>query len=160
MPKRAKLRAMHLLTKRPYTERKLRQKLQESMYTEECIDIAIAYVKSYGYIDDTQYACDFINYHSSSMSRKQIETKLSQKGISQEVIRLAYEKECPMGQEKLELEQIMSLFHKRYDGRMPEEPGDRMKMMQFFQRKGYSPNMVKNALKAVNEDGILDEIYN
>ena len=28
LPKRAKLRAMHLLTKRPYTKRKLRQKLQ------------------------------------------------------------------------------------------------------------------------------------
>ena len=62
LPKRAKLRAMNLLTKRPYTEKKLRQKLVEGKYPEDIIDIALAYVKSYGYIDDEAYARDYISY--------------------------------------------------------------------------------------------------
>ena len=44
MLKRAKLRCMHLLEKRDYTEKELRQKLEngKTEYTEEQIDGAIA----------------------------------------------------------------------------------------------------------------------
>lgn len=160
LPKRAKLRAMHLLTKRPYTEKKLRQKLAEGLYTEACINIAIDYVKSYGYIDDTMYAKDFISYHSGSLSRRQIEVKLMQKGIAKDIIRDAYEEECPQKQEELELEQISRLFIKKYHGIVPEDAKERMKMMQFFQRKGYAQSMINKVINAVGQDDILDELYN
>ena len=42
------------------TEKKLRQKLVEGKYPEDIIDIALAYVKSYGYIDDEAYARDYM----------------------------------------------------------------------------------------------------
>ena len=66
--KRAKLRAMHLLTAMARTESGLREKLRQGMYTEDVVDQAIAYVKSFGYIDDYKYAEQFVQSRKSSKS--------------------------------------------------------------------------------------------
>ncbi len=63
--KRAKLRAMHLLTAMARTESGLREKLRQGMYTEDVVDQAIAYVKSFGYIDDYKYAEQFVQSRKS-----------------------------------------------------------------------------------------------
>ena len=62
--KRAKLRAINLLSKKDYTKKALRQKLLDGYYNEQQIDETVQYLKSYGYIDDYQYAMDYIEYHS------------------------------------------------------------------------------------------------
>ena len=77
LPKRAKKRCLNLLQKRPYTERKLRKKLEEGYYTEDIIEEAISYVKSFHYIDDYDYAYQYIFYHKESESRKKMEEKLT-----------------------------------------------------------------------------------
>ena len=46
--KRAKLRAMHLLTDMARTEKNLREKLCKSLYPDDIVDAAIAYVRSSG----------------------------------------------------------------------------------------------------------------
>ena len=86
IPKRAKLRAMNLLQKRDYTERKLRDKLKEGMYTDDVIDETIEYLKSYKYIDDERYAGDYIRYQMNLRSRNRIRQDLMQKGIASEII--------------------------------------------------------------------------
>ena len=50
--KRAKLRCMNLLKSRDYTEYQLRMKLRQGVYPEDIIDAAVAYVASYGYVND------------------------------------------------------------------------------------------------------------
>ena len=72
LPKRAKKRCLNLLQKRPYTELKLRKKLEEGYYTEDIIDEAIEYVKSFHYIDDYEYACRYIFYHKESETKKKM----------------------------------------------------------------------------------------
>ena len=47
LPRRAKLRAMHLLTRRDYTEQEIRQRLRKGKYPEEVIEEAVSYVKAY-----------------------------------------------------------------------------------------------------------------
>ena len=63
LPKRATMRTMNLLKSRPYTEYQLRQKLSMGGYPQDAQEEAISYVKSYHYIDDRQYAMDYIEYH-------------------------------------------------------------------------------------------------
>lgn len=53
--KRAKLRAMHLLNDMDRTESQLRTKLLNGDYPADIADEAIAYVKSFGYINDESY---------------------------------------------------------------------------------------------------------
>lgn len=156
LPKRAKLRAMNLLTKRPYTERKLREKLEEGLYSPACMDAAIDYVKSFGYLDDKAYAADYIAYHMSSQSRRVMEQKLMQKGIDAKLIRECLDEidlhEC----EEVEKEQIRSLFMKKCKGKIPQENAEKTKLINFFVRKGYTVSTVKRALEELS----LDDLYN
>ncbi len=156
LPKRAKLRAMNLLTKRPYTEAGLREKLREGLYPDNCIEEALSYVKSFGYVDDKAYATDYITYHMESQSRKSIEQKLIRKGIDPKIIQECMDECGDTMLVRAEQEQIQALFYKKYKGLIPEEAADRMKMFQFFTRKGYSPKSVR----AVLGELALDDLYN
>ena len=156
LPKRAKLRAMNLLTKRPYTEQKLRDKLEEGLHSAECIDIAIEYVKSFGYLDDRAFATDYIAYHMDSQSRRIMEQKLLQKGIDAKVIKECMDEITEHSGEDLEKEQIRRLFLKKYNGRIPQDCAEKTKMLNFFLRKGYSVSSVKRALAEIS----LDDLYN
>ncbi len=156
LPKRAKLRAMNLLTKRPYTEKKLREKLEEGLHSKECTDIAIDYVKSFGYLDDKSYAQDYIAYHMADVSVKVLEQKLIQKGIDVHIIRECLEEigtaECADAEQK----QISQLLWKKFHGQIPQEMTEKTKMMNFFLRKGYSMSSVNRVLT----DFSLDDLYN
>lgn len=156
LPKRAKLRAMNLLTKRPYTEQKLREKLEEGLHSPECVDIAISYVKSFGYLDDKTFAMDYISYHMSMQSRRVTEQKLMQKGIDSKIIRECMEEMDTQLCETAEHEQIRRLFYKKFKGQAPQDCAEKTKMMNFFVRKGYSLSSVKRVLA----DFSLDDLYN
>ncbi len=152
LPKRAKLRAMHLLTKRPYTEYQLRQKLREGMYPDQSIESAMAYVKSFGYIDDEAYARDYISYHLECSGIRNIEQKLQQKGIDSKLIGRILGEMDPLELSCAQTEQIRALFQKKYKGCIPEDAAQKNKMINFFLRKGYSVSEVKRALKEISLD--------
>ena len=86
LPRRAKLRAMNLLKNRQYTEKQLTDKLLLGGYSQEIARVAVDYVKSYRYVDDYQYAYDYLACYMERRSRKELEQKLLQKGISRETI--------------------------------------------------------------------------
>ena len=89
--RRAKLRALHLLTAMDRTETQLREKLQAS-YCEKSVEAAIEYVKSFGYLDDERYVKVYIESKSRTKSRKQIEQELIfQKGVSREAVERGFE---------------------------------------------------------------------
>ena len=54
--RRARLRAMHLLEDMDRTEAGLREKLRQGEYPEAVPEKAVAYVRSFGYLDDVRYA--------------------------------------------------------------------------------------------------------
>ena len=111
--KRAKKRCLNLLQKKNYTEYKLREKLREGLYSPEMIDEAIAYVKSFHYIDDYRYACDYIFFHKESETKKKIEEKLRIKGIEQDILQQAFGDSYDEGEElQTELEQAYKLLRK------------------------------------------------
>ena len=146
MQKRAKLRCMHLLEKRDYTEKELRQKLTngKTEYTQEEMDSAIEYVKSFRYVDDGRYACKYIEAMSSRKSRRQIEQELYQKGVDKELIQEAFE----MTGEVPEEEQIARWMEKRHYDPESADPKEKQKMYAFLARKGFRPENIQRALKA------------
>lgn len=156
LSKRARLRAMNLLAKRPYTEERLRSKLKEGLYPAVCIEGAIDYVKSFGYIDDATYATEYIIYHMDTQSRKQMQQKLMTRGISLQIIRECMDKLCDENGEGAEVRQIHLLLQKRYKGKIPVDSSQKTKMLAYFLRKGYSQSTVKKALEQLD----LDELYN
>lgn len=93
--KRAIKRAMYLLKAMERTEHQLREKLRENLYPEESIDAAVAYVSSYHYVNDEDYARRYTQAKSGSKSRRRIEQELKEKGISKDKIeRAVQEADC------------------------------------------------------------------
>ena len=146
LPKRAKKRAMNLLESRDYTSGQLREKLRQGEYPDACIDEAIAYVESYGYVDDLRYAKDFITYHLEDKSRTRMEQDLMRKGIGRDTICAAFDELEQTGARQDEMAMIMRLLEKKkYDVRTAAKQ-DRQRMYGFLYRKGFHPEAISRAL--------------
>lgn len=146
MQKRAKLRCMHLLEKRDYTEKELRQKLLtgKTVYTEEQIDGAIDYVKSFHYVDDGRYACQYIEAMQQRKSRRQIEQELYQKGVAKELVQEAFEETGEVPEE----EQIARWMEKRKFHPEEADLKEKQRMYAFLARKGFRPENIQRAMKS------------
>ena len=145
LPKRAKLRAMALLQKRCYTEKQLTDKLKEGLYPEEVVEEALIYVKSFGYVDDLQFAIDYITYHEADRSERRIISDLQQKGIEGSVIRQAFDKWKELGGYQNEQEMIRVALRKKnynFDCSLKEK----QKIYAFLLRKGFSIENVNKVL--------------
>ena len=132
--KRAKLRALHLLNDMGRTEAQLRQKLERDGYTTDVAEEAVSYVKSFGYINDENYARIYIDSRKNRKSRKEIFANLLQKGIDREVVDRVFE-ECYEGEDaRKAIAQILKKKH--YD----PETADRketQKILGYLSRKGF-----------------------
>lgn len=148
LQKRAKLRAMNLLTQRPYTESKLRQKLQEGYYPQETIEVAIDYVKKYGYVDDYRYAMDYLEYHSECQNRQQILQKLKQKGIDGGTLSKVFEDFFSDGGEIREIEQIKRFLQKKHFSQEGMDYEQISKLKASLYRKGFSMDNISKAMEA------------
>lgn len=144
--KRAKLRCMNLLKSRDYTAHQLAAKLRQGRYPEEIIDAAVAYVISYGYVDDMRYARFYIGSACQSKSRRQIERELIGKGVSAEQIRQAYE-ECmadePIAEEE---ELIRKLLDKKHFDRHSATGKECQKMVAYLYRRGFGLDRIYRAI--------------
>jgi regulatory protein len=147
LPKRAKQRCLHRLEARDYTERELRDKLIQGGYPRECIDTAIAYVASYGYLDDLRYAQRYITTYSEQRSRRLIEQQLLRKGITKDILEQAYPPEAPGSNREAEASMIRHILEKkRYN---PETADDKEKrrLYAMLMRKGFEPFAITDALR-------------
>lgn len=146
LPKRAKLRCMNLLKARAYTEKQLRDKLSQGGYTEQLVDMAIGYVKSYGYIDDRTYAEDYIAYHMENKSRKRMEFDLYRKGIDRRLVGeildgMQEEGEAP---DEFSLAKKI-LMKKNYDPEFATNK-EKQKMAAYLYRKGFDMDIIRSVL--------------
>ncbi|MBR2403601.1 MAG: regulatory protein RecX [Lachnospiraceae bacterium] len=145
--KRATKRAMHLLEQQDRTEKQLRDKLVQGGYPDACIEQAIAYVKSYHYVDDYRYATVYIRYHQAKESRQKLTQKLMMRGISRDIIMQALEEEFVTD----ECAQIKELLRKR--GFDPENADEatRRKTVQFLMRKGFRSSDIFRVMRMEEE---------
>ena len=145
--KRAKLRAMHLLEKRPYSERDMKNKLKENLYDDESIDEAIDYLKSFGYIDDHAYASQYIDTYTQNRSARRIEQDLMKKGISKDVIEEVLDRKRDEGELGDEESMIRNLLKKR--GFDPESADSKTiaKNVRFLYQKGFSAETIARVMR-------------
>ena len=132
---RAKHRAIAILAKRDKTEKELRDKLQQSLTDTKTLEETISYVRTCGYVDDVQYARDYIYF---------------KKGISSQVLETVFEEEG--GQE---MEDILMQV-KKYMRRFPQlDYASRQKIYAHFARKGYNSELIREAMTKAGE--LLEE---
>ena len=130
------------------TEAQLREKLLQAEFSPELVDDAVAYVKSYGYIDDERYVRNYIEYRRDQKSRRQLEQELQyRKGVPQELIQKVHEELEPADERPL----IRRFLEKK--GYLPGETDDktRQKMIVAVLRKGFRMGDVLAVLREMDE---------
>lgn len=90
----AKKKAMSLLKYMDRTEWQLRDKLAAKGFSEEAVEGAVDYVKSFHYLDDYRYAVHFVELHYEQRSRQRMRRDLYQRHVPEEYIDLALESIC------------------------------------------------------------------
>lgn len=142
--KRAKLRALHLLNDMGRTESQLRTKLKQGGYPEDIVEEAMDYVKSFGYINDLNYAVNFIDSRKDKKSKKELQMQLMNKGVSQEIIGQAFEETYEKEDSR---EAIRKLLVKRRYNPETATDAERQKMMAYLVRKGFSYDDVRQIIQ-------------
>lgn len=134
LKKRATLRAMHILERTDKTEAQLRRKLEESEYPKEAVESAIAYVTSYGYLDDRRYAEHYIEWKKQGKGKARLKMELVQKGISREIIEEVLES-TDFGETR---EMIRHIILKKRKTDIPMNEKEKQRLYGFLMRKGFS----------------------
>ncbi|MGN1192311.1 MAG: regulatory protein RecX [Dorea sp.] len=145
--KRAKLRAMHLLSDMGRTESQLRTKLLQGGYPQKIVDEAITYVKSFGYINDREYARNFVESRKEKKSRKEIYAALCQKGLDSELIEEALN-ECYAGEDSLQA--IKALLRKKGYHPGNEDLKENQKIIGYLVRKGFQYEDIRKVVNLTN----------
>lgn len=146
LPKRATARAMNLLKVRPYTVKGLRDKLIAGEYPDNAIETAIEYVSSYHYLDDYQYALDYIDTYKDRKNKLKLKSDLYSKGVDKNLIEQVLEEAFCDDENDYDEVQILSYLRKKhYD---PENTSyeEKVKMLSYLCRKGYSVEQCRRVL--------------
>lgn len=142
LPKRAKLCAMNYLQHMDRTERQLYRKLGELSYPEEIAEQAVAYVRSFHYIDDVRYAVNYIESKKDSKSMRMLEQELYQRGVSQEDFQEALQQiETPD-----EEQQIQEWLEKKHYSVEQADRGETERMIRFLLRRGYQLSSIRRVM--------------
>lgn len=139
---RAKKKAMSLLQHNDRTEWELRDKLKRAEFSDEAIDEAIEYVRSFHYIDDKRYAVRFVEIYHTSRSKKRLWQDLMKRHVPEEYISLALEQLEDGDSEALQRE-IEKLT--RYKEELTYE--EKQKITAKLYRKGFSVNDIRRQLE-------------
>ncbi|MBR5360800.1 MAG: RecX family transcriptional regulator [Lachnospiraceae bacterium] len=146
LPKRAKLRALALLTKRTYTEKQIRDKLYDGGYSENIIDSTIEYIKDKNCLNDYQYCRTYLAYNSANKSKKRMISDLRSKGVSMDVIDKALSEAMDDGDMSDEEELIRKLIVKRHYDTESATYEERMKMMTYLYGKGFDTDVISRMI--------------
>ena len=147
--KKAKIKALNLLERMDRTEAQLREKLLKAEFEPELVEQAVAYVKSYGYLDDERYVRNYIEYRKDHKSRRQIEQELQfRKGVPPELIQSVYEDLTPADEKVL----IKKHLEKKHycPGECDEK--QRQKLIASLARKGFRTGDILAVLRKWPEE--------
>ena len=143
LTKRAKLRAMHLLESMDRTRAELERKLQAGEYPREAVKAALAYVESFGYLDDRRYARHYVECKKEGRGKARLKMELAQKGVDRSIIEEVLE--------EAELDDcrdtIRELVRKRRRGSGSMDDRERQRIYGYLMRKGFSSSEILSVLK-------------
>lgn len=149
--KRGKKRAMHLLEKKDYSRKELKDKLTKGEYPEDIQEEIFAYLDSFHYLDDYRVACGFIRNRKDNKSKRELVYLLKQKGIPEDDIEHAmadcYITENGESQEDLAIKRQLQKYHITEDQISEIAYEEKQKIAAKLYRKGFSGERIRNALR-------------
>jgi regulatory protein len=131
------------------TEAQLREKLLQAEFEPEVVEQAIAYVNSFGYLDDERYVRNYIECRQQQKSRQQLTQELQyRKGVPAELIQKVYEELEPVD----EKEMIRRFLVRKHFDPLQTDEKQRQKLMAALLRKGFRMSDILAVLKEMPEE--------
>lgn len=147
--KRAKSKALYLLSRRDHSRKELKDKIKRD-YDDKSAELAVQRMEELGFINDEafaeKYAHDLLFIKKYSVRRTKYE--LIQKGIDKELSEEIIEKLNPD-----ERELITSLVNKKYLKKLNDEKG-RRQTFSALQRLGYSFEDIRAVIGDFDENNV------
>ena len=141
---RAKLKAMSLLKYQDRTKKELKERLMRAEFPEFITEGAVAYVESFGYINDDAYIRNFIDSRNDKKSRREIYALLRQKGVdmnrAEEIMEEMYE-------EHSDQEAIRELLRKKHWDFACTDPKEKQKIYGYLVRKGFRYEDIRQVIQ-------------
>ena len=144
--KDATRKAMRLLEHMDRTEKGLRDKLRQSGFSPDAVDAALAYVQSYGYIDDSRYARTYIAYRMDSKSRQKIIQGLIGKGVDKETAVAAWEEEAALNSPD-ERTLLVRTVEKKYAPGTELDEKEMRRLYGYLVRRGFQFSDISSVLE-------------
>ncbi|MFR4032120.1 MAG: regulatory protein RecX [Anaerostipes sp.] len=144
---RAKLKAMSLLKYQDRTRKELKDRLMRAEFPEFITEGAIAYVESFGYINDEEYVRRYMEYKAGTKSRIQIKMDLRKKGIGTEILERIFD-EYEYEEDDVLEEQVQKRI--RQKGSVTKE--NFQKYYGYFARKGFNSVKIIDLLRKYCKD--------
>ncbi|MBQ8572977.1 MAG: regulatory protein RecX [Ruminococcus sp.] len=143
--RRAKEKALWLISYRDHSVGELRQKLSKD-YGEEAVDAAINKLFELRLLNDESFAKKYAESLSHKhMSSRQIQQKLRQKGLDRDLVGETVE-DLNLD----EKEEIRALINKKYLRKLSDE-GDLRRTVAALQRRGFAYGDIKSVIREFTE---------
>ena len=143
--------AVKLLSARPYSERKLREKLANKFPRDE-IDSAIRRLRAERLLDDARYAEDFVRARTATRPRSGfvLVRELMQRGIARSTAQEVVNRLVPAESHETLARELLSRKQAMYRGL--DEPTRRRRLTAFLARRGFSYEVIQKVLRIRLED--------
>lgn len=149
--KHGKKRALHLLEKKDYSRKELKDKLNKGEFPEDIQEEIFAYLDLFHYLDDYRVASVFIRNRKESKSKRELEYLLKQKGISDEDIDRAmednYKTENGEEQEASAIRRQLQKYHVTEETLEELSYEEKQKIAAKLYRKGFSGDRIRAILR-------------
>ena len=129
------------------TRKELKDRLMRAEFPEFITEGAIAYVESFGYINDEEYVRRYMEYKAGTKSRIQIKMDLRKKGIGTEILERIFD-EYEYEEDDVLEEQVQKRI--RQKGSVTKE--NFQKYYGYFARKGFNSVKIIDLLRKYCED--------
>lgn len=135
---RALDKALSFISRSKKTEKQVKEYLSSKGYTEKTVDFVIEKMSSYAFIDDADYAVDYVRFGAKGKGKRLIELELKRKGVSDANMRDALdsiEDELPSA----------SAVAEKYSRGKEKNRENMYKCYKYLLSKGFSFDVAKEA---------------
>lgn len=138
---RCKNKLISLLEYKDRTSQELKERLMKEGYPEEVVTQAVLWAEEYHFIDIERFAANYVKANAGKKGNRLLRIELSKRGVEKELL-----DELLEDVEEHEKEQIEKIYEKRFSQVDLHEEKQRMKVMRYFIRNGFSYEEVQNFL--------------
>ncbi len=146
---KAKLTAINFLSRKDRSTREVIRKLKEKGFTKEVTKKVLEFLKSYGYINDLEYAKKFVKQRVvvRGYGKFKVIYELRDKGINDNII-----EKVTQNIEDDEYESAIKLGRKKARRLDLTDYKEKQKLYSYLQRRGYSYDIIKSVLQQINSE--------